>query len=450
MKKIVLSFLTLTAAVLISACSYRDNFLEPVYVDSEPSETADTASVSSSDVSSEEEENSAVSSEESSAVSSKENVSSKQEKEQDSSAVSSEESVSSKKEENSVVSSQRVTSEVSSVSSVSENFESELFDDKEYDIALITDKNGINSNTNLTLWKSLIAYGDTNRFSYKYYVESDSRSSEELVNVLLDKKAKAVVIPNDKYRNAVIDLQSDYSDVNFILLNAQPDREYGKNVHCVKFKEEQAGYLAGYLSILDGHTTLGFIGDGDNDKNRRYLYGMVLGADAATQELRLHGTSVKYSFINADDKKAKSTADKMYKNGVDIILSCNDNITKGTAQSAKNNKKKFICAGTPFDGDKSAAAFTFEYNIAEVLDYVIQNKIDDNLGWVSEENDKNLNLGLESGCVSVPTDKDSWHMKNVSADIYNEVAEKMISGELVVSDKVREQPPIAAIVYDEF
>ena len=33
-----------------------------------------------------------------------------------------------------------------------------------------------------------------------------------------------------------------------------------ENVFCVTFKEEEAGYLAGYAAVKDGFTKLGFLG----------------------------------------------------------------------------------------------------------------------------------------------------------------------------------------------
>ncbi|HCT67849.1 MAG TPA: BMP family ABC transporter substrate-binding protein, partial [Faecalibacterium sp.] len=61
--------------------------------------------------------------------------------------------------------------------------------------------------------------------------------------------------------------------------------EIPSNCYCITFKEEQAGYLAGYAIAKDGKTKLGFLGGMAVPAVIRYGYGFVQGADAAAQEL---------------------------------------------------------------------------------------------------------------------------------------------------------------------
>lgn len=59
---------------------------------------------------------------------------------------------------------------------------------------------------------------------------------------------------------------TEYPDVHFIAVDVNGfdiDSENGtipENVFCVTFKEEEAGYLAGYAAVKDGFTKLGFLG----------------------------------------------------------------------------------------------------------------------------------------------------------------------------------------------
>jgi len=55
------------------------------------------------------------------------------------------------------------------------------------------------------------------------------------------------------------------------------------NCYCITFKEEQAGYLAGYAIAKDGKTKLGFLGGMAVPAVIRYGYGFVQGADAAAR-----------------------------------------------------------------------------------------------------------------------------------------------------------------------
>ena len=323
-------------------------------------------------------------------------------------------------------------------------------DDREYDIALITDSEGIESEKNLNLWKSIIAYGDTNCKTYKYYPESQDETAVYLIDKAVANNAKIVILPDSKYKNTLTEIQSFYPYINFIILDTQSDEVFAENVHCVKFKEEQAGYLAGYLSVLDGNQSLGFIGDGDNEKNMRYLYGMVQGADDATQKLRLHGITVQYKFIEDNAEKAKKLSKAFYDDGVDVIFTCAENIAKGAAQSAESAEKKIICGGSVFEDTENVSLAYVEYEIVRAVDYTINSGFDSYLDWVGESENKDLNLGLENDCIEISVDKSMWKFKNVSAADYNDIVNKIINGDVEISDNTESKPPIAAVVYSEF
>ena len=323
-------------------------------------------------------------------------------------------------------------------------------DDREYDIALITDSEGIENEKNLNLWKSIIAYGDTNCKTYKYYAESAESSVESLIDEAVGNNAKIVILPDSSYKNALLDIQNIYPNISFMIVDTLPDEIFAENVHCVKFREEQAGYLAGYLSVLDGNQSLGFIGDGDNDKNMRYLYGMVQGADDATQKLRLHGVAIQYKFIENNADKAKSMAEDFYDDGIDLIFTCTENIAKGAAQAAESAKKKIICGERVFENTDKVSLAYVQYDTVKAVDYTIKSGFDSDLDWIGENENKNLNLGIDSGCIEISTDESLWKFKNITSADYEDIVNRIVNGDVEISDNTDAKPPIAAVVYSEF
>ena len=322
--------------------------------------------------------------------------------------------------------------------------------EREYDIALITDSTGIESEQNLNLWKSIIAYGDTNCKTYKYYPQTADSSVETLIDEAVENNAKIIILPDSSYKNILFDMQNFYPEISFIIVNTQPDELFSENVHSVKFREEQAGYLAGYLAVLDGNSTLGFIGDGSSDKNMRYLYGMVQGADDATQKLRLHDITITYKFIENQPDKAKSMAEKFYKNGADVIFTCTENIAKGASQAAESAKKKIICGERVFEGTDKVSLAYIEYDTVKAVDYTIKSAFDSDLDWIDENSSKDMNLGIDSECVKVSTDESLWNFKNITSADYDDIVNRIIGGEVEISDITESRPPIAAVVYSEF
>ena len=66
------------------------------------------------------------------------------------------------------------------------------------------------------------------------------------------------------------------------------------NTALITYKEEQAGYLAGYAAVYDGYKELGFLGGMAVPAVIRYGYGFVQGADAAAKELGADDVHIKY------------------------------------------------------------------------------------------------------------------------------------------------------------
>ena len=324
-------------------------------------------------------------------------------------------------------------------------------EDKKYDIVLLTDSSGISSQSNLELWKSIITFGDTNSKSYKNYAKEADGTTEKIINEAAKHDAKVVVLTESQDLQTVVDLNEIYHDTNFLVLNTHSEEIIiGENIHCVEFNEEQSGYLAGYLAVLDGYKTLGFIGNGDNAANRRYLYGMVQGADKAADELRIHDVKLSYSFIEDDIKEASSMSKQFYESGVEVIFTCTENISRGAAQSAKSADAKIICGEKIYDGTQDAAIGYIRNNYIKAVDYLLTNGFDSDLIWLGTEASNDYYLGLESECVEMVTDKSLWKFKNITENDYKDLRSKIISGEYKISDSSVDIPPISTVVYSEF
>ena len=112
----------------------------------------------------------------------------------------------------------------------------------------------------------------------------------ESIKTAVENGAKVIVCPGYLFEEAIYNVQDEYPEVNFLLLDGEPhnadysDYKTGSNVHNILYQEEQAGYLAGYAAVKDGYTKLGFLGGMAVPAVIRYGYGFVQGADAAAAE----------------------------------------------------------------------------------------------------------------------------------------------------------------------
>ena len=99
------------------------------------------------------------------------------------------------------------------------------------------------------------------------------------------------------------------------------------------FKEQEAGYLAGYAAALKSKTgKVGFIGGTKIPPVERFGIGFVQGAKAANKDVKI---MYNYSGTFSDTNKGKTLAATMYDSGADVIFVAAGNTGNGVISEAK-------------------------------------------------------------------------------------------------------------------
>ena len=178
-----------------------------------------------------------------------------------------------------------------------------------YELVLITDGAPINDGAyNESAWNGVKAYGEENGVSYRYYQpyldENGVLTSETVgkyIELAVNGGAKTIVLPGEAFAVPAYEVAATYQDIQFVLVDAYPHSAGDEtmrvisNIMCVSFDNLQAGYLAGYLSVLDGlkngeetvrehNTKLGYFGDYSSSNSVNYGTGYLYGAAAAADE----------------------------------------------------------------------------------------------------------------------------------------------------------------------
>ena len=210
------------------------------------------------------------------------------------------------------------------------------------------------------------------------------------------------------------------------------------------FKEEQAGYLAGYAVVKDGYTKLGFLGGMAVPAVIRYGYGYVQGADAAAKEL---GTNIDINYFYGGqfygDANITSRMEGWYANGTQIVFACGGGIYTSAVEAALKNNGYVV--GVDVDqnyiGANGVEKDGYAYNpfitsAMKGLSESVSTALGDiEAGEWSNIAATNGNFGLEDGdYVGLPTADDSWNFKTFTKDEYETLKTKIASGELVVDN----------------
>lgn len=117
-------------------------------------------------------------------------------------------------------------------------------------------------------------------------------------------------------------------DVKFIGLDFTLD-EIPANAVTFTYKEEEAGFMAGYAAVRLGYRKLGFLGGMEFPAVKRYGYGFLQGANTAASELNAgYDVTVTYGYANAFAPSAELTAriKTWYNAGVEVIFACGGGI----------------------------------------------------------------------------------------------------------------------------
>ena len=211
-----------------------------------------------------------------------------------------------------------------------------FLDGAQKEIAMITDGGSVeNSSLNQAVWSGVVEFATSNNKSCEAY-HPKTQSLDDRIAAIMDaiiNGARVVVCSGRALEAAVFEVEDLFPDIRFMLVDGEPrgiveadpkhfvsaettDNEVesetvettqnttpqvkiSKNVYCITFREEQAGYLAGYVAVRDGYTKFGFVSYEDSVSDMLYGSGFLQGIeDAATEMGILDLITVKFRYNN--------------------------------------------------------------------------------------------------------------------------------------------------------
>ncbi len=199
-----------------------------------------------------------------------------------------------------------------------------------YEIALVTDIGSIDDKSfNQGSWEGVVKYAEEANLSHTYY-EPNSNGKQDLIDALNRAKkggAEIIVTPGFTFEEAVHDFAVDNPDIEFILIDAQPNSgNYTyvdlDNVASVFYAEDEAGFLAGYAAVQSGFTKLGFYGGMPMPAVTKFGTGFIAGAHAAAVDLDINNVTINYSHFDKFEASADFVTNSKgwYNDGVEVIF----------------------------------------------------------------------------------------------------------------------------------
>lgn len=321
--------------------------------------------------------------------------------------------------------------------------------DGTYEIAMVTDVGQLKDGSfNQFAWNGVKKYASDNGKTYKYYQPANggNATNEDRMKAMTeaaDAGAKVIVTTGYMAGEALGEVAPKYPDVQFIFVDGGSLEQ--PNIIGITYKEEQAGYLAGYATVMEGYTKLGFSGGGggSNPACIRYGYGFCQGVNDAAKEKNAD-IEMRYSweygdtFSPSDDLQAMLAG--WYNAGTEAIFMCGGPMFNSCTAAAEAADGKVI--GVDVDQSPLASEGIVITSAMKNLAGSVMEAID---GYYSDEQkvkgEDNV-LGAKEDMVGIPTD--TWSLQNWSVDDYNALFEKVKSGEVEIDNNSEIADPSTA------
>jgi len=334
-------------------------------------------------------------------------------------------------------------------------------------VAMITDYGDITDQSfNQTTYEAGKAWSEANGVAFTYYKPVGDSTAERvaMVEKAADEDYNVILMPGYAFGETITQTADLYPEITFIALDVGEgdlgDYELPSNVYCAVYKEELAGYMAGYAAVKLGYTHVGFLGGMAVPAVQRYGYGYVQGVDAAAGELGVDAT-VEYVYGNQffGDPDITAYADNWYQNlGVEAVFACGGGICSSAGEAAaKVDGAKIIGVDVDqsFRLDADYGEGVTVTSAMKGLAVTVQHMLDEvAAGNFSNYGGKIDTLGLVSGddptanYVQIPMDTTQWS-DGFSQDDYKALVKAMYDGTITVSDDTSAMPAVSNITVND-
>ena len=297
-----------------------------------------------------------------------------------------------------------------------------------YKIGMISDTGGVNDESfNQSTWEGLQQaqekYGK-DKVQVKYVESSQEADYTPNIETFVEEDLDLIIGVGYKMAGAIEEASKNYPDVQFAIIDHSYEKQ-PENVTSLIYEDNTAAYLAGLVAAKKTETNkVAFIGGIKSATLDKFEYGFRAGVKAANPKCEL---TVRYLNSFSDSALAKSVANQMHKDGVDVIYTAAGAAGTGAIEAAKENNKMAIGV----DVDQSPLA---PDNIISSTMKNVNVSIVNLVGEILEDNYQGGQVivnTLASGGVGL-SDTTKDHVSKDILDYVNEQAGKIKSGEIVV------------------
>jgi len=188
---------------------------------------------------------------------------------------------------------------------------------------------------------------------YSYYILPDNSPAtiEDYIDGIVQDGYRIIILPGIDFAESITWAAEKYSDVLFLGVDISEkdlnDRyQIPKNLCCISFREDIAGFLAGYAAVAMGYRYLGFFGGSSDSGVRRYGSGFVQGASLAASQ-REASVLIEYAYAGGGEPESyiKDRLSSWYSElGVELVFAAGRGTIVPVALAAAESGGKLMAA----------------------------------------------------------------------------------------------------------
>ena len=308
-----------------------------------------------------------------------------------------------------------------------------------YEVAFVTDVGQLKDKSfNQGTYDGVKLYADTNGLSYKYYqpANGDQATDDDRYDAMkaaADNGAKVIVCAGFMQGNALAKAAAEFTDVKFVFVDGWAFDGLD-NIAGIAFKEEQCGFLAGYATVKEGYTKLGFCGGGGgtNPACCRYGYGFVQGAAAAAEELGIT-VDMNYSWLYGASFSAspelQTLVNGWYEAGTEAVFACGGSMFASVAAAASANDGAVIGVDVDQSFESDTVITSAMKGLSDSVVWALTKVFD---GTWEEIGGVATSLGAAENAVGLPVD--TWSLEGWTVEEYEQMLADIIAGDIVIDD----------------
>jgi len=322
---------------------------------------------------------------------------------------------------------------------VDEGTEKETAD---FSIAMVTDTGGVDDKSfNQSAWEGIEAFGKENGLEkgtggYDYLISASDADYVTNLNSLIRRDFDVVYGVGYLLEEPIGTIADQKPDAQFAIIDAIVDKP---NVASAMFKEQEGSYLAGVAAALMSESKkIGFVGGMESEVIGRFEAGFLEGVKAIDPSIEV---DVQYLASFTDASLGKTTANRMYSSGVDIIFPAAGAAGNGVFAEAKERKTKDADANVwviGVDSDQYEEGAVGDTNITltsmvKRVDLAVQNIANEAMAG-NFPGGKTVTYGVAEEGVVLADSRGAIPQEVL--DQIQEYSDKIASGEIVVPETV--------------